>query len=117
MVRSRFCQRSQIRGMKPAIGVWRGHVNVVWRHDQQGKPRSVRERVDFFALADAQRGPAQQEKGDVGAEVGGDVQKLRGVELLTGELQIAKQRGRRVAGTSPQSASSGNLFLEGDFDA
>src|ERR1700722_2654791 len=117
MVRRGFCQRSQFRGMQPAVGVGGGDVNVRGGYDQQAQPPGVGERVDFLALADAQGGSAKQEKRDVGPQGGGNLQKPRRFELLPGELQIAQQGRGGVAGATAQSAPCGNPFLQGDLDA
>src|ERR1700730_2532549 len=115
MVRGGFCQRSQFRGMQPAVGVWGGDVNVRGGYDQQAQPVGVGERVDFLALADAQGGSANQEKRDVGPQGGSNLQKPRRFELLTGELQIAQEGRGGVARAATQSAPCGNFFLQGDL--
>src|SRR5260221_1352968 len=117
MVRGGFCQRSQFRGMQPAVSVRSGDVDVVRRDDQQGPPRGIRQRVDFFAFAATQCRAAKKKKGNVRAEPGGDIEKARRFKLLTRELQVPKQRRCRIAGTASQSATSWNLFLQQDFDA
>src|SRR5580704_1269009 len=117
MVRGGFCQRSQFGGMEPAVGVGCGDMNVFGRDDQERPAGGVRERIDFFALADAQRRSAKKKKGDISAKAGGNVKKAGSFDLLTGELQIPEERRRRVAGAAAQPASCGDFLLENDFDA
>src|SRR5258708_12882375 len=117
MVRGRFCQRSQFRGMEPPVSVGSGHANLFWGYDQQGQTAGVRQRVDFLAFTDAQGGSTKQKKWDVGPQAGGDVQKPGGFELLTRELQVAEERRRRVAGATAQSASSRAFLLARHFYA
>src|SRR5260370_26069703 len=117
MVGGGFCQRSQFRGVEPAVGVGSGHVNVLRRNDQQSPARGVRKRIDFFTPADAQRGSAEQEKRDVGPEAGGNVKKPRSFDPLTGELQVAQKSRGRIAGAAAEAAPRWNILLENDFDA
>src|SRR5580692_2980600 len=117
MVRGGFCQRSQFGGMEPAVGIGCGDMNVFGRDDQERPAGGVRERIDFFALADAQRRSAKKKKGDIGAKAGGNVKKAGSFDLLTGELQIPEERRRRVAGAAAQAASCGDFLLENDFDS
>src|ERR1700756_422877 len=117
MVRGGFCQRSQLRRMEPAVRVGSGDVDVFRRDDQQSPARGVRQGVDFFTLADAQGSSSKQEKGNVGPEARGNVEKPGSFELLTGELEIAEECRCRVAGTAAEATSGWNLFLEENFNA
>src|SRR5260221_13537178 len=111
MVRGGFCQRSQFWGMQPAVSVRSGNVDLFGRDDQQGPPRCVRQRGDFFTFADTQCRAAKQKKGNVCTEAGGNIEKTRCFDLLTRELQVPKQRRCRIAATASQSANAWNLFL------
>src|SRR6202035_3545175 len=116
MVRGGFCERSEFGCMEPAVGIGSGHMNVLWRDDQQRKSRGIRQRIDFLAFANAQCGSAKQEKWDVGPQAGGNIKKTWNFELLTRELQIAQERRCCVAGAPAQSAARRDFFLECDFD-
>src|SRR5882757_3157177 len=110
MVRGGFCQRSQFRGVEPAVSVWRGNVSVFRGDDQERPARGVRERIDFLAPADAQCRAAKQEEWDVCAEPGGSIEKQRHLDLLPRKLQVTEQCRSRITGTPAQSAAGGNFL-------
>ena len=71
------CGICQLRGIElccvePAISIWSRDVNRVRRNDEQVELWNVRQRIDFIALANAERAATFEEKGDVGAESGGE---------------------------------------------
>jgi len=117
MVRGGFCQRSQFRGVEPAIGVRRGNVNVFRGDDQERPARGVRYRIDFLALADAQCRAAKQEERDVCAKPGGNIEKQWHLDLLPRKLQVTEQRRSRITGAAAQSAAGGNFLLQDNFHA
>src|SRR5271157_847607 len=97
MVRRRFCQRSQFRRMQPAVGIRRRHVDLFRRNNQQRALLDVRQRIDFVALAYAQRAPAKQKERHIGAKLRGDLQQPHRLDSLACELQVPQKRRRGVA--------------------
>src|SRR5271167_1025276 len=117
MGRGGFCQRSQGGSMQPAVGIGSGNVDVCGGNDEDGATRNVRQRVDFFAAADAQGAATEEKEGDVGADRGGDLNEGLLGDGRAGEAEIADQGCGGIAGTATEAAACGDFFVEGNFNA
>ena len=92
-------------------------MNCPRRDDEQVELWNVRQRIDFVALANAERAATFQEKGDIGAEAGGQFEQPLAGQLVFGKAEIPNERGCRVARAAAQPSASRNGFAQFDGDA
>src|SRR3984957_32877 len=82
------------------------------RDQQQMAAWRIGQRVNFVSAADSQGAPSKQEKRNVRAEAGSDLQEAGSLDALPGQLQETYQRRRGIARSAAEAAAHRNALGE-----
>src|SRR5580698_604814 len=101
----------------PLVGVFGADADLSRRDDDDVAVGKIRERIDFVAAIYGEGAAAEKEKGNVGAEAGGDGDQARERNFAFGETHHADQRSGCVAGAAAEAARDGDYFVKVRIDA